>query len=301
MKINSFLKSTYSWLILAPILLVLLGAASNQAVLIANHGKFPVMLNERQQEMFSSENDVEETRDNAERAIDAYRDAQDLADKDRVNQVLQIDAFDARKAARAAYQDNVDAVKYKQRGDFDKVHAAAVKSKADMEAAEAADDKAVKDSKVPVSTNKQEVSDAPAKKTDTKKDFTILNTSVGKDDIQGQFLDSVHSVMGPNSHLKAMADIFDLGSIYSIGDFGIILGMYFFPFLALLFIGLNLRKIESLKNVAYVVIGLSALLFAFELLSFSVLAFFGIAALVSGLVYALHHLGKGFSEIKLDV
>ena len=47
MKILSFLKKSYSWLVLLPLLLVLVGAASNQAVLIANHGKFPVMLNEQ--------------------------------------------------------------------------------------------------------------------------------------------------------------------------------------------------------------------------------------------------------------
>lgn len=40
-----FIKDTYLWLLLVPTMLVGLGAASNQAVLIANHGKFPVMLN----------------------------------------------------------------------------------------------------------------------------------------------------------------------------------------------------------------------------------------------------------------
>jgi len=38
----------YWYLVAIPILLVLLGAASNQAVLVANWGKFPVMVNEFQ-------------------------------------------------------------------------------------------------------------------------------------------------------------------------------------------------------------------------------------------------------------
>lgn len=41
-------KIPYSYLIFVPVLLFLLGAMSNQAVLIANWGKFPVMLNERE-------------------------------------------------------------------------------------------------------------------------------------------------------------------------------------------------------------------------------------------------------------
>jgi hypothetical protein len=42
-----FLRVTMLWLVLAPIGIFSLGAASNQMVLIANHDKFPVMLNEQ--------------------------------------------------------------------------------------------------------------------------------------------------------------------------------------------------------------------------------------------------------------
>ncbi len=42
-----FTRKTFLWVLLAPIAAGLLGAASNQLVIIANHGKFPVMLNER--------------------------------------------------------------------------------------------------------------------------------------------------------------------------------------------------------------------------------------------------------------
>lgn len=39
-------KFPYWYLIVVPILLFCLGVASNQSVLVANHGKFPVMLSE---------------------------------------------------------------------------------------------------------------------------------------------------------------------------------------------------------------------------------------------------------------
>lgn len=61
MKLIKFIKDTYLAFLLTPILFLVLGAASNQVVLIANHAKFPVMVNaERaakadQNEMLDSE------------------------------------------------------------------------------------------------------------------------------------------------------------------------------------------------------------------------------------------------------
>ena len=46
MKLLSFLRTTSLWILLLPVVLTITGAASNQAVLIANHDKFPVMLND---------------------------------------------------------------------------------------------------------------------------------------------------------------------------------------------------------------------------------------------------------------
>lgn len=43
---KSFISKTYLWIVALPYALILLGAASNQLVLIANGGKFPVMVNE---------------------------------------------------------------------------------------------------------------------------------------------------------------------------------------------------------------------------------------------------------------
>lgn len=42
-----FLSTTALWIVLLPYLFTGVGAASNQLVLIANHDKFPVMLNEK--------------------------------------------------------------------------------------------------------------------------------------------------------------------------------------------------------------------------------------------------------------
>jgi hypothetical protein len=50
---------------------------------------------------------------------------------------------------------------------------------------------------------------------------------------RSQMIDTVHETMTKDTRLNALADIFDLGSIYSIGDFAIILGLWlntFAPF-----------------------------------------------------------------------
>lgn len=43
----NYLRKTFLWILLLPYALGFLGAASNQLVLVANHGKFPVQLNPR--------------------------------------------------------------------------------------------------------------------------------------------------------------------------------------------------------------------------------------------------------------
>jgi hypothetical protein len=60
-------------------------------------------------------------------------------------------------------------------------------------------------------------------------------------------LDDVHCVMTSQTHLNALADVFDLGNIYSIGDFGLILGEYlwaFAPFLFAFDVARKLMKVE---------------------------------------------------------
>jgi hypothetical protein len=60
----------------------------------------------------------------------------------------------------------------------------------------------------------------------------------------GEMIDEVHSIMGPNSHLKALADIAPLGgNIYSIGDGLLYLGYWLFSFSPYMWLALTVRKI----------------------------------------------------------
>ena len=60
---------------------------------------------------------------------------------------------------------------------------------------------------------------------------------------QSQMIDTVHETMTKDTHLNALADIFDLGSIYSIGDFGIILGMWLNTFAPVVWGTLVIKKL----------------------------------------------------------
>ena len=54
-------KIPYKFLIIVPLLLIFCGSASNQAVLVANWGKFPVMLNEYQvNKIYAVRHDMED-------------------------------------------------------------------------------------------------------------------------------------------------------------------------------------------------------------------------------------------------
>lgn len=123
----------YWYLLVVPILLLCLGVASNQAVLIANHGKFPVMMNP---------------------------------------------SWMAIKCSTAGMDPD-------------------------------------------------EIAEIPA-----------ISCARG-----GEMIDKTHSVMGPNSHLKILSDIFPIGSIYSIGDGCIMLSDWLLTFTPYMWIGLALRKL----------------------------------------------------------
>lgn len=143
-KMKYLCKIPYWQLLAVPLLFVFLGLASNQSVLIANHGKFPVMLNERQVATFCSRESSLEN----------------------------------------AFKDKVK--------------------------------------------------------------FSIINTRASYTDCSsgGQFIDNIHSIMGSNSHLKGMADIFSLGdAIYSIGDGFLFLGFWLLSFTQIAWAALTLRKI----------------------------------------------------------
>src|SRR5208282_956929 len=59
----------------------------------------------------------------------------------------------------------------------------------------------------------------------------------------GQMIDQRHSIMGPNSNLKFLADIFNFGGMYSIGDGLLTLGGWLLSFTPIMWIGLALRKL----------------------------------------------------------
>ncbi len=59
----------------------------------------------------------------------------------------------------------------------------------------------------------------------------------------GEFLDEVHVIMTPKSHLRPLADIFDMhDGIYSIGDFSLMLGEWIMGWAPLAWIVLVIRK-----------------------------------------------------------
>jgi hypothetical protein len=59
----------------------------------------------------------------------------------------------------------------------------------------------------------------------------------------GQMLDQRHSIMGPNSNLKFLADIFNFGGMYSIGDGFIALGEWLLTFTPFMWLALVIRKL----------------------------------------------------------
>lgn len=62
--------------------------------------------------------------------------------------------------------------------------------------------------------------------------------------VGGEMIDNTHSVMGPNSHLKFLADIFPLGhAIYSVGDGLLYLGDWLLSFTPFMWLALTIRKL----------------------------------------------------------
>jgi hypothetical protein len=65
----------------------------------------------------------------------------------------------------------------------------------------------------------------------------------------GQMIDYRHSVMGPNSHLKVLSDIFpEQGYTYSIGDGLLALSGWLFHFTPIMWLILTIRKLAILVN-----------------------------------------------------
>ena len=134
----SFLRKTSLYLLAIPALFFFLGAASNQVVLIANHDKFPVMLN-------------------------------------------------------------------------------------DTKSAVIADD--LKGAEIP----------------------PLIYHAVVKDGM----IDNTHCLMTQQTHLNALADVFDLGSIYSVGDFLLMLADWLWAFMPCLFVFDVVRKLKAREEKYY--------------------------------------------------
>ena len=133
--VRRFLCSSFLWILLAPYIVTGLGAASNQAVLIANHDKFPVMVN-----------------------------------------AVKLDEFSGPK---------IDIVTV--------------------------------------------LTGTPSAEKPKPTDAT--------------YIDDIHIVMTSDTHLNALADIFDFHSaIYSIGDFGLMLGEWMSGFCPFVFLALVFNK-----------------------------------------------------------
>lgn len=61
----------------------------------------------------------------------------------------------------------------------------------------------------------------------------------------GDMIDSEHVVMQDSDHFKYLADIFDFGSIYSVGDGFSELGEYGWSFLPLVWVYAICRKVQD--------------------------------------------------------
>ncbi len=60
------------------------------------------------------------------------------------------------------------------------------------------------------------------------------------------YLDDVHVAMTSHTHLNALADIFDMkDAIYSIGDFSLMLGDWFWAFAPFVFVFDVVRKLQK--------------------------------------------------------
>ena len=59
-------------------------------------------------------------------------------------------------------------------------------------------------------------------------------------------IDDIHCVMTSKTHLNFLADVFDLGNIYSIGDFLLMLGEWLMAFAPFVFVFDVVRKLKAL-------------------------------------------------------
>lgn len=149
-----FIRQTALWVLLLPIATYGVGAASNQLVIIANDGKFPVQMNPMSRALHSAKVATE---------VAAIMNAVDADDQDSIN-------------------------------------------------------------------------DAEAK-------VFVIRTAE-----KAGMLDDIHCIMTPATHLNLLADIFDIGGIYSVGDGLLSIAEQSYEYCAMLWIFLLCAKVTRQEN-----------------------------------------------------
>jgi hypothetical protein len=97
----------------------------------------------------------------------------------------------------------------------------------------------------PVMVNAKKLQEMTEPREQTAINFNKPQPAFETDD--AVMLDEVHCVMTPNTHLNFLADIFDMkDAIYSIGDFSLMLGEWFWAFAPFVFVFDVTRKLRNL-------------------------------------------------------
>ena len=73
----------------------------------------------------------------------------------------------------------------------------------------------------------------------------VIRERVSVDSDGTIMLDDVHCLMTSDTHLNALADVWDLGSIYSVGDFAIEAGAYLFDYAIVIWLAFMVSQLCS--------------------------------------------------------
>jgi hypothetical protein len=93
----------------------------------------------------------------------------------------------------------------------------------------------------PEGSTEEPTSDAP-------KVHEVFSTMPAVEADNTVYLDDVHVVMTHSTHLNFLADVFDLRSIYSIGDFFIIVGSWLQGFALFVYVYTVTSKLRKLQS-----------------------------------------------------
>ena len=102
-------------------------------------------------------------------------------------------------------------------------------------------DKKLQEMTAPEGSTEEPTSDAP-------KVHEVFSTMPAVEADNTVYLDDVHVVMTHSTHLNFLADVFDLRSIYSIGDFFIIAGSWLQGFALFVYVYAVTSKLSKLQS-----------------------------------------------------